>query len=139
MASRFLILGAVACLLWGCGPQGPARAHVEGIVTWEEKPIASGFIQFIPIPGVPGAPVQLNIKNGRYSSKEDAVDSRGVIVGENDVQIFAMLPTGKKVRSPDGDLIDEVKDSIPKKYNEETELRRDVKAGLNPFDFNLTK
>jgi len=124
-------------VLCGCGQKGIPRAEVEGTVTFESKPIADGVILFVPIPGIQGAPVQLNIKDGHFSSKTDEKDRRGIVIGENDVQIMAMIETGKKVRAPDGNLIDETVQSIPARFNEETELRREVKPGTNKFDFHL--
>lgn len=131
----WLILGMM--VFCGCGQKDVPRADVEGSVTFEKKPISEGVILFIPIPGVQGAPVQLDIKDGHYSSKADKNDRRGVVIGQNDVQIMMVAGTGKKVRSPDGDLIDETVQSIPVRFNEQTELRRDIKRGVNELNFDL--
>lgn len=137
MKKRLSLLLSLCLILAGCGNRGIPRGHVEGAISHRGEAIEEGFILFVPIPGVEGAPVQLKIKGGRYSSAKDDVDTRGVVIGDNDVEIVAMKATGKRVRAPDGTEIDEMIPAIPEKYNAKTELRRTVKAGKNQFDFNL--
>lgn len=138
-ASRTLLALSLLSLLGaGCGGGSDVpRADVEGTVTFQGTPIEEGFIQFIPVEGVNGALVQLNIKDGKYSSRSDSIDSRGVVIGQNDIQIMAMKKTGKQVKNPMNEMEDEVIQYIPTEYNSETTLREDVKQGNNHFDFDL--
>lgn len=48
-------------------------------------------------------------------------------------QIPAMSP------SPPGTMVDEVVETIPSRYNESSELKREVGAGPNALEFNLEK
>lgn len=113
------------------------RAIVHGKVTYQGKPVETGIITFIPGPNVSGSSVQLVIHDGQYDSHSDPVDSRGVVVGENQIQILATRKTGKQVQNPNNELEDEVIQYIPEKYNTATELQRDVQSGNNEFDFEL--
>ncbi len=139
LSSRpFLVVSLLSLIVAGCGGAlGVPRADVEGTVTFQGTPIEAGFIQFIPAEGVHGASVQLNIQDGRYSSRSDSIDSRGVVIGQNDVQIMATKKTGKQVKNPMNEMEDEVIQFIPAEYNSETTLHADVKRGNNHFDFDL--
>ena len=55
------------------------------------------------------------------------------------VEIRWPKPTGQKAKDSDsGQEIDVTADVIPKKYNEASELTKDVKLGENTFDFELS-
>ncbi len=127
-------------LLVGCGgsSDGIKRADVSGTVTFEGTPVERGFIQFVPVPGVEGAPVKLTIENGEYSSSSDPVDSRGIPVGENRVEITASRSTGKQIKNEMGEMEDEIEWYIPEKYNTNSELTMEIAPGDNPRDFTLT-
>lgn len=126
--------------LTGCGSgETIPRAVVSGTVTFDGEPVNEGVIMFIPVVGVKGAPVQLNIVNGKYDSATDAGDKRGVVIGMNEVRIMATRPSGKKVKSPDNEMIDEIVQYIPAKYNEKTELQQEIKSGKHEHNFDLKK
>ena len=110
------------------------RASVSGTVTFDGQPVESGTITFVPAAGVVGAPAELRIQNGKYST----TDAQGVVVGNNDVRILATKKTGKQFKNPNNEMEDEVVQFIPEKYNEKTELQETVKPGENTFDFDLT-
>ena len=139
---RLAMLGGI-CLLAlnaGCGKSDPIpRAIVTGSVTFEGEPVVDGEILFVPAAGVNGAPVQLAIKDGRYSSARDEVDSRGIVIGSNEVKIYSMKLTGRKVKSLLGEETDEQIQMIPAKYNEATELQREITSGKQELNFDLTK
>ncbi|WP_437190850.1 hypothetical protein [Planctomicrobium sp. SH527] len=126
--------------LAGCGSgETIPRATINGSVTFDGAPVNEGVIMFIPVVGVKGAPVQLNIKDGTYNSATDSGDKRGVVIGKNDVRIMATRPSGKKVKSPDNEMMDEIVQYIPAKYNEKTELQLEIKAGAQEHNFELKK
>lgn len=130
--------GGGAICLSGCGRgDGVHRAVVEGTVTYQGEPIAKGIIVFAPVAGVTGNAVQLIIKDGKFSSSQDAVDSRGIAIGKNDVQITGFRKTGKQIQAPDNSMEEEEVQYIPKKYNENSELQKEIKTGKNEFEFNL--
>ncbi len=126
-----LLCGTVA----GCGKSGPARASVSGTVTFDGAPVEEGMIEFIPFPGVVGPPVQIAIKDGKFSSPKDS----GPTVGKNNVQITAMKKTGKKVKTIMGEESDEVVQYIPPQYNQLTQLNTEITTGTNNVDFELKK
>ena len=76
-------------------------------------------------------------EGGRYTISA----AEGPLPGRYRVEIRAPERTGKKVRHPldPKDTVDEVLDTIPNKYNSASTLERDVKAGKNVLDFELSK
>lgn len=140
---RFVVV-LTLCLsvsfLGGCGGGGDGieRSVVSGLVTFEGTPVEEGIITFVPTDGVVGAPVQLTIQGGKYSSAEDAQDDRGIVTGLNGVQILATKKTGKQIKNVIGEMEEEVLQYIPAKYNEQSELKQDIKPGKNTIDFELT-
>lgn len=129
-----LVLAALSWgLLAGCGPKdGVSRASVTGSVTLDGAPVPTGVILFIPQAGVIGPPVQIVIDKGVYRSDAAA----GPTIGMNSVQISAVRKTGKII-TVEGNKVEETEVYIPKRYNENSELSSDIKAGENKFDFAL--
>jgi hypothetical protein len=127
--------------LLGCSGEAPykgdKRYAVEGTVKFDGEPVDKGMISFVGADDptkqfTTGAP----ILEGKYSIEE----SRGPNAGKYLVQVRWSKPTGKKRKDSDtGEMIDETKEVIPRKYNETTELKAEVKAGENKFDFDLKK
>ena len=137
----FFMISLCVCsffFLSGCSSKEKIpRATVSGTVSFEGEPIKEGSIIFVPVVGVQGAPVQLEIRDGKYSSSADPKDSRGVVIGSNDVQIFSTKSTGKMVKNPLNELVPEIVQAIPVKFNEQTELNREIKAGAQELNFDL--
>ncbi len=105
----------------GCGKSGgPQVAPVHGRVTLDGKPLPRGAVVFT----VPGSSTSggRTDENGNY----ELIFKRGVMgapVGINQVTITA---------DPRGTL------QLPARYNEKSDLQREVKAGDNEFNFELT-
>jgi hypothetical protein len=117
-------------LLPGC-EDGLRTAEVTGTVKVDGQiPPAGSSITFIPTDGksqTAGAVLQ----EGRYSVR--------VPVGKSKVEIRVPRPVarpGPKVQGPgsEGGLIEE---SLPAKYNDQTELAFEVKPGKNEKDWDL--
>ena len=53
------------------------------------------------------------------------------------VEIRAVRKTGGKIRLPGGEIIDQREESVPIRYNTQSELTAEVKRGKNTFDFLL--
>ena len=119
-----LVFGGVL----GCSKAAPT---VEGMVTLDGQPLETGSITFVPSDGksqtAGGA-----IAAGKYGFE--------VPPGMMKVEITAGKVVGKKkaYETPDSPLIDVIEQIIPAKYNSETSLSLDVKAGKNSKDFALT-
>ena len=85
-------------LVTGCG--GPTRLSVEGIVTYQNRPLADVEVQFVPDPaeGTRGAPASAYTDaQGRY--RIEAVGREGVVPGTHRVVLTdarAMMPQGAR-------------------------------------------
>ena len=128
-----------ACLLLflaGCGPADSKRASVNGRVTFNGKPLADGAITFTPHAGNEGPPAGGTIHDGEYSIGYE----KGPVIGKNRVEISAFRETGKTITIGYGpgatDMAERV-ETIPAKYNENSELIEDLKPGRNAIDFEL--
>lgn len=118
-----------ATLLVGCGP---AVGEVSGSVTVDGKPLASGVISYVPAEGS-GEPVTATIADGKYRLETTA--------GKKFVQISAPVIVGKRkeYEGPDAPLVEITDESLPPRYNSQTELSLEVKRGSNVRDWNLSK
>jgi hypothetical protein len=116
-----LLLGL---LISGCRKSGPELAPVSGRVTLSGKPLEKADIVFQPDNGKPPASGRTDAE-GRY----ELAYKRGVMggpVGQNTVRIRV---SRELVRNPP---------KIAARFNSQSELRREVKAGQNEFDFDVT-
>jgi hypothetical protein len=108
----------------GCGRSGPELAPVSGRVTLSGKPLEKADVVFVPESGKPPASGRTDAE-GRYV----LAYKRGVMggpVGQNTVQIRV---SRELVRNPP---------KIAARFNSQSELHREVKAGQNEFDFDVT-
>ena len=121
----------LACL--GCGPGGPAIESVEGTVTLDGKPLPNASVVFVPENGRPaGATTDsqghyvLTFTEGR----------QGAMLGKHKVRISTASDPSE---TPDGEPIPGTPETIPMKYNAQTELEFTVEAGKkNTADFDLS-
>jgi hypothetical protein len=111
-------------LLVGCHKPGPELAPVSGHVTLNGKPLENADVVFQPDNGKSPAVARTDAE-GRY----ELAYKRGVVggpVGPNTVQIRV---SKEVVRKPP---------NIAPRFNSKSELHREVKAGQNEFDFDVT-
>src|SRR4051794_21244066 len=116
-----LLLGL---LFVGCRKSGPELAPVSGRITLAGKPLENADVVFQPDNGKSPAAARTDAE-GRY----ELAYKRGVTggpVGQNTVQIRV---SREVVRKPP---------HIAARFNSQSELRREVKAGQNEFDFDVT-
>ena len=116
-----LLLGL---LFGGCRKSGPELAPVSGRVTLAGKPLENADVVFQPDNGKSPAFGRTD-SEGRY----ELAYKRGVMggpVGQNTVQIRV---SRELVRNPP---------LIAARFNSKSELRREVKAGQNEFNFDVT-
>jgi hypothetical protein len=142
------IVAAAACSLSGCGAGDDLpREPISGTVTFEGQPIRSGSIQFVPQKTKEGVASGGIIADGRFSVARDD----GPVPGSYQVMIFAadqtqaaspVEPPGagatpaekKKARAERSAVL------IPVRYNMQSELTAEVKAGgPNTYTFDLKK
>ena len=108
----------------GCGKNGSDIAPVTGRITLDGKPLEKADILFQPDGSKPPSSARTDA-DGRYV----LAYKRGVMggtVGSNTVQITI---SSDVVTDPP---------NIPARYNAESELTKEVKAGPNEFNFDLT-
>jgi hypothetical protein len=120
-----LLSGVVTSL--GCnGGAGdaPETSEVTGLVTLDVQPLANAHVEFAPATGRPS--FGETDAEGRYRL-EYSPDQSGAIVGTNTVRIYT---GGYGEAGP-------IPEKVPARYNEQTELKADVKPGTNEFNFDL--
>jgi hypothetical protein len=127
----------VLLLLVGCSsaPTGPKRYAIEGTVTLDGQPLATGDIVFAPTTDGATA-TSVDVEQGKFSATKE----RGLSVGTYRVEIMSNQLTGKKIpgAGPDG-MVDEMKQIIPERYSTISELEAVVSAGgPSPFTFELS-
>jgi predicted small lipoprotein YifL len=116
LAVCFLIL--TACIA-GCGQSGPELAPVSGRVTVDGQPMENVDVTFQPDEMRPASYARTDADGHYELGYKRGV--QGALLGQHTVRI-------KAERSP----------QIAAKFNSQSELRREVKAGQNEFDFDVT-
>ena len=128
---------SVVCLLTLCGCGGTGgRQSIEGTVTLDGQPLEKGQITFVPKQGTQGPTAGAEIAGGKFTIPA----AGGTFSGKFRVEITASHATGKKVTDHfTGQLVDAYEQFIPAKYNTQSQLEADVKAGAaNRFEFAVT-
>jgi hypothetical protein len=121
---------ALSALLVGCSDN--RTAEVSGTVNVDGQPVEQGSISFIPAEGK-GVTSGSDIKDGKYSVAKAST-------GSSKIQIRVPKVTGKKklYDAPDSPTRDTFSEALPKKYNDDTELRFDVQPGKNEKSWDLS-
>jgi hypothetical protein len=118
-------------LLQGIGCSKPATtAEVSGSVTVDGEPAETGAIGFFSVDGK--SPTSGGeIKEGRYTAQ--------VPFGKMKVEVRVPKVVGhqKLYDTPDSKTQPVMQETLPEKFNDQTELRIDVQPGTNEHDFDL--
>lgn len=116
----------------GCGGSThvPELGEVSGIVTLDEKPLANATVTFAPAKGRPS--IGMTDTDGRFTLSFLG-GHPGAILGTHKV----LISTEQYVEKEDG-TTDYVKESIPRRYNQKSELTADVRDSPNEFTFELS-
>lgn len=122
-----LALSACIGMITGCGNSGPKRNSVAGTVSFKGEPVKYGSISFRSAGG--GKSVgTADIKDGKFL----IVPEVGLPAGDYDVAITYPDP---KVPAPRGDeapgVALPVREMLPAKYNDKSELKATIKDGVN--------
>ena len=124
----------LSTLLAGCGgaPTPSNVGRVSGHVTLEGQPLPSALVTFSPVEQGATSSLGRTDEDGNYTLVyAQGVD--GAHIGQHRVSI-----TTFDEGDPDGDPPrPAVAEKVPAKYNYQTELTADVKAGENSIDFPL--
>ena len=121
------ILGLSACLA-GCG-RGDGRIDVEGIATWNGKPIESGYIELQPGDGK-GQLTGADIIDGKFTISVLPGTGRVTLIAHR--QIGMTEPTD---RMPEPEPI--LFQFLPPKFNSSSELTYTVQADNPTLTFDL--
>lgn len=121
-----------ACLLaliavCGCSSKGnePPLGQVSGTVTLDKAPLSDAKVVFQPAQG--SLSVGITDKAGKYVlGYRDGVN--GAVLGSHQVQI---------TKFPEAGAPKEFQNLVPEKYNQNSPLTAEVKAGNNTFNFDL--
>lgn len=142
-ALMLLVVFTAIASTTGCGGPSdqPQLGQVTGTITFNGKPLSGVAVVFQPVSGRPAR--GMTDSEGKYELNYIR-QTKGTKVGLNRVEIAPSedgegeesestdeqsQPTGKKSKSG--------KPAIPARYNAQSELKVEVKAGENTFDFKL--
>lgn len=129
----FVIMSCMSLLLAGCGSGNIGQ--VTGTVTADGKPLANALIEFYPqAEGGGRASSAVTDSEGKYELVYGR-DGTGAVVGEHLVQITTGDLGGDE--NEDGSYTAATKETLPAKYNVNSELIVTVKGGSNTIDFDL--
>jgi len=130
MKSTQLIACTVLLLcIVGCD-DGPAIAPVTGLVTQNDEPLTGAMIEFQPDSGAPS--YGYTDETGRYEIQYQ-VNEMGALLGHH----YVSVTTAGEKTDPKTDTTVNVPESVPRKYNDPTELEFEVKKGKNVFDIKI--
>ena len=131
---RYLASVSIAALLFGlvaAGCSGSGLVEIHGTVLLDGKPIEDGTIQFLPADGQ-GPSAAARLEQGKYTVP--------VMPGKKKVKVEGFKTVGEKRHNdqPDAPLIPIKESIVPEKFNRNTELTREIVAGTEEYDFDLT-
>ncbi len=121
----------IACCGIGCGSSNaPELGSVHGVVTLDGKPLEGATVEFYPTRGRPS--IATTDEDGEYNLKY-TLEEMGATLGQHTVRISTF-----EEYLDDNENDAQKPERVPTKYNAKSELKREVKAGDNPFNFELT-
>ena len=122
-------LGLALLLGVGCS-EPPNTAKVSGSVSVDGVAVENGSIGFFPLDGM-SSTAGAAIKSGRYTAQ--------VPFGKSKVEIRVPKIVGeKKLYDTDNSPVQSIMaESLPPKYNDESELQIDVELGMPEQNFDL--
>ena len=127
-----VVMLAAFSLVAGCLSRGPAVGRVEGTVTLDGIPLGGAKVIFTPVEGGRSS-MAVTDGSGRYEL-EFGPGMKGALVGKHKVSI-STFEAGETDDS--GKLVGHVPERVPAKYNRDSILTAEVKAGSQVIDFKL--
>jgi hypothetical protein len=130
----FVLLLPAVFIFSGCGKDN-APGKVTGTVTLNGSPVAGAEITFTPDDGSRISQGTID-SAGKYELWFSAT-ANGAAVGTHKVSIRSS-GSDDYIPHPESNTPPPPKETIPSKYNTETELTATVKSGRNTVNFELT-
>ena len=128
----FMLVGLSSIsLLLGCSDSG--RLPIKGVVNFAGSPVENGYVHFTPTAGTKGPTAGADIVNGLY--EVDA--SKGLFKGDYLVSVKAFKEAGKYEDPVTGEISEGMRQIVPLKYNEKTELTVKLTGENKSYKFNL--
>lgn len=120
-------------LTGGCG-SGTDKLEVSGTVTFKNKPLDQGVIQFEPLDPTLGTGSGDIIKDGKYRIPRE----KGLKAGKYLVRISSGEPGSQAAPPVPGESGPPAKERIPPEYNRQSKQKVEVGVGKpNVIDFNI--
>lgn len=137
-----LIAGLVLVTVGGCAGRPYKAAQVTGRVTLDGKPLSKAHVTFVPMESkenkAPGPTAYgATDADGRYTLAIDP-QTPGAVVGRCRVYISTLLMDQPDDDRDAGRKVKAMRDRVPLKYNQKTELVVDVPSGGFEKNFELT-
>ena len=128
---RSLGVCAFVLIALATGCSDPTKGEVSGTITVDGNPAKTGSIGFFPIDGN-GQTSGAKIVEGTYTAT--------VSVGKSRVEIRVPKKVGEQkiYNTPDSPIQDLLEESLPAKFNTESELVYEVTSGKSVKDFELS-
>lgn len=119
----------IGLMLWaGCGAKAdPSLATVTGMITLDGKPLVGARVEFTPLSGSPS--YGTTDEQGGYSLRFTR-DRQGAVIGTHVVRIRTFRDEDETGRRR--------AERLPDQYHARSQLRREVVAGANQIDFELS-
>ncbi|MCC6510253.1 MAG: hypothetical protein IT423_14205 [Pirellulaceae bacterium] len=138
------LLGVLILFGTGCGPSGPEKAPVSGVVTFQGQPVKHALVTFFP-QGIDQAKLAFaqTDEQGRFNSLRSESPGDGAAVGKHMVTVTESWPLGADIPTtpdgmqkppPRGPWADRYRDSSGSPLSVQVESKKQ-----NNFEFELTK
>ena len=128
----FASLLCVACFV-GCKPDDGLNP-VEGTVTLDGQPLASGHIDMGPMAGQSGTPTGGDIVNGAFKMRASEGE---MVVSIRSQQVVELTPEEQTADEKAHGITSRQKELLPQKYNDRSELKTTIVKGKNTVTFDL--
>ena len=122
--------GGMLAVAVGVGCRPPTDGAISGTVSVDGTPAAKGSIAFVPTDGK-SPPAGGEITDGRYSARVAPGKARV------EIRVPKVIGQRKLYDTPDSPFKQVLVESLPRKYNDQSELTVDVSLGDNTRDFDL--
>lgn len=132
LVAGICVLSCVLSCVLNVGCSEPSNmGKVSGTVSVDGQPVENGSISFISVDGM-SPTAGGTIVDGKYTSEAPLSEAR--------VEIRVPKIVGKKklYDTPDSPVQDIMTELLPRKYNEETELRFTAERGNNEKNWELS-